>query len=659
MSSLPQLIDSTGRLFPIERQLASGGEGTVFALSKDANTVAKVYHKPPTVQTIEKLTVMVGLANPNLLGVAAWPNRLLFWPRTGQVAGFLMPRINECQPIQHLYNPVMRAKHFPRAGWRFQVRAALNAAAAFDEVHKAGCLIGDVNQSNVLVSANALVRLIDCDSFQVRANGRQYLCEVGVPHYTPPELQGRSFRGLVRTENHDRFGLAVLIYQLLFVGRHPYMGVYSGKGDPSFEELITQYRFAQGPMAHNWHMAPPPYIPTFADIPPDVNLLFRRSFERGNQERRPTPEEWLSALRSLEKQTLECATDPGHTYWRGQSKCVWCRLADKGGPEYYFGVADTSVGFEVDEMRLQAVLGRLIAHQCEEFPFLLNLYRTAKEPEPKPLPDGLDEHRTTSIIIAVALGFCVLLMPLGLYRGFISIIGLLGAIVFGVWLGVQRFLSPWGREHERRRRRKTIAADTVNSLKDEWLKTVRRYRREHEDISRFIRKSVSMCRRLAFEYREEFLRLSAHAEAVARERYLRLHSIFDANIERVGLRRKQTLVSYGIHTAADVEWKKIRNIPGFKEVLTQNIVAWRDEVSRRFRFDPKVAVSPADQRAIAVRFRIRQNQLLEEIERELDALQRLAPDYRIILSKLEVNLRKAVTGLEQASADLRLIRTGA
>ena len=283
MSSPPALIDENGRPIPLDRQLASGGEGAVFSFPNDTKFVAKVYHRLPTAQTAQKLMAMIRLANPRLLLIAAWPTRLLYDARTRQLAGFAMPRLNNCQPIQHLYNPVQRLKHFPRAGWDFQVRAALNLAAAFDEVHKAGCLIGDVNQSNAQVSPDALVRLIDCDSFQVRVNGQSYLCEVGVAHYIPPELQGKQLRGLVRTENHDRFGLAVLIYQLLFVGRHPYAGVYRGAGDPSFEQLIAEFRFAQGPLAHTWGMAPPPHTPTFADIPPDLGALFRRAFERGSE----------------------------------------------------------------------------------------------------------------------------------------------------------------------------------------------------------------------------------------------------------------------------------------------------------------------------------------------------------------------------------------
>ena len=263
-----------------------------------------------------------------------------------------MPRLSEFQPIQCLYNPVQRLKTFPRAGWDFQVRAARNLAASFDEIHKVGALVGDVNQSSAFVSAQALVKLIDCDSFQIRPNGKAYLCEVGVPHYISPELQGKPLRGLTRTENHDRFGLAVLIYQLLFVGRHPYAGVYSGTGDPSFDQLIAEYRFAHGPAAHTWGMKPPSNIPIFSDIPGALAILFRRAFERGSENgTRPKPVEWMNALQALESSIAVCENDAGHKYWRGVSECVWCRLARRGGPEYYFGVASDGGNFAVDETK--------------------------------------------------------------------------------------------------------------------------------------------------------------------------------------------------------------------------------------------------------------------------------------------------------------------
>src|SRR5262245_20265185 len=137
----PPLIDTSGRTVTLERQLASGGEGAVFTLPNDQSLVAKVYHKPPTQQTAEKLAAMVRLANPQIRDLAAWPVGLLFDARARRLAGFLMPRLKDIEPIQALYNPVQRLKCFPRAGWNFQVRAAMNLAAAFDEVHKIGCLV--------------------------------------------------------------------------------------------------------------------------------------------------------------------------------------------------------------------------------------------------------------------------------------------------------------------------------------------------------------------------------------------------------------------------------------------------------------------------------------------------------------------------------------
>ena len=62
-----------------------------------------------------------------------------------------------------------------------------------DAVHGTGVVVGDVNDSNVLVGGDAVVRLIDVDSFQVRDSARVFTCDVGMPIYQPPELYGRSF----------------------------------------------------------------------------------------------------------------------------------------------------------------------------------------------------------------------------------------------------------------------------------------------------------------------------------------------------------------------------------------------------------------------------------------------------------------------------------
>ena len=70
------------------------------------------------------------------------------------------------------------------------------------------------------------------------------------------------------------------------------------------------------------------------------------------------------------------------------------------------------------------------------------------------------------------------------------------------------------------------------------------------------------------------------------EKYLDLFEIEDANIDGVGKGRKQTLASYGIETAADLDFSKLQGVPGFGPKLTKALVSWRDNLASRFVFDP-------------------------------------------------------------------------
>ena len=76
-----------------------------------------------------------------------------------------------------------------------------------------------------MVGKDSKVVLVDSDSFQINALNTVYLCDAGTQHFTPPELQSLTSFAVIRTVNHDNFGLALLIFHLLFGARHPYAGV--------------------------------------------------------------------------------------------------------------------------------------------------------------------------------------------------------------------------------------------------------------------------------------------------------------------------------------------------------------------------------------------------------------------------------------------------
>src|ERR1700730_16627468 len=177
--TLRSLYDNLSHRVELGSQLGGGGEAAVFEVVGQSSSVAKVYHKPPDARREQKLRAMVALARPDLLTVAAWPTATLHRNPGGPLLGILMPRVEGHKEIHTLYSPAHRKKEFPTADWAFLIRTAMNCAIAFDVIHCGGHAIGDVNQSNVLVSPKAMVRLIDCDSYQIKAGAHWFPCEVG------------------------------------------------------------------------------------------------------------------------------------------------------------------------------------------------------------------------------------------------------------------------------------------------------------------------------------------------------------------------------------------------------------------------------------------------------------------------------------------------
>ncbi|MDM9381008.1 tetratricopeptide repeat protein [Chlorogloeopsis sp. ULAP01] len=316
--------------------LGRGGEACIYTVPTDANLVAKVYHKPSE-QQARKLEVMLSHPpeNPTAsLGhiSIAWPLELLrAKDSSDSIIGFLMPRIRGMRPIIDFYNPRTRREHCPLFSYQYLLRTARNLAAAFAALHASGYCVGDVNESNILVSDTALVTVVDTDSFQVSDpdNDFVYRCPVGKPEFTPPELQNKTFAHCDRAIPHDLFGLAVLIFQLLMEGTHPFSGIYTGAGEPPpYEARIASGHFTYS-KNHSVPYIPTPIAPAWKILHPSLQDLFVRCFEEGhnNPLLRPSAQTWALALAEAEESLMNCEVNPQHRYSNHLQSCPWCERA--------------------------------------------------------------------------------------------------------------------------------------------------------------------------------------------------------------------------------------------------------------------------------------------------------------------------------------------
>lgn len=319
-----------GAILPIGDRVGRGGEGEVYAISDGSGRAVKIYLNPDA----EREAKVRGIADARL-GVlcphVAFPLDVVHYA-DGRFAGFTMRLVTGHQPIHELTTTSSRRQCFPHANWRFLVHTALNVARIIASVHAAGVIIGDINSAGFLVSTNATVTLIDADSFQVGA----HRCRVGMPEYTPAELQGICFGTVDRTPDHDAFGLAIILFQILALGRHPYAGVARGRPLP-LEQAIVQGRFAYS-LIRTVGATPPPGALRLDELPRPIRLLFEHAFavRIGT---RPTAAEWVSALQTLTSSLTPCPRISNHHVSVETAPCPWCRIEGATGRPIFVGGA--------------------------------------------------------------------------------------------------------------------------------------------------------------------------------------------------------------------------------------------------------------------------------------------------------------------------------
>jgi DNA-binding helix-hairpin-helix protein with protein kinase domain len=638
-------FDHQGRRVSLGAELGRGGEATVYSVEGRLELVAKIYHQPPSPDKTEKLSQMVKLQSERLLALSAWPVGTLFSAGNKSMAGFLMKNVSRFKDIHLLYSPKSRTREFPpKANWRFLIHTASNVARGFAAVHEHGHVIGDVNQSNVRVSPDtAIVNLVDCDSFQICANGKIYPCEVGVPLYTPPELQDTEFREVVRTPNHDNFGLAVLIFHLLFMGRHPFAGKFLGRGEMPIEKAIAEQRFAFAKDVQRTQMLPPPACVTLDHFPEEIGDLFTSAFSSASVgSGRPAGKQWISELDALASRLIICSKNKAHLFFNALSSCPWCEIESSGVILFIdYTIVSTATGFSID-----VIWARILAIPSPgagNVPSMLT-YISGVQPSPRAKAASRRRKYTIAAVVVavlVALGYGVLSN---------DGIGYVFALAFFLspTIGILKAVFELGGDKEFGRVARAAEARLQN-LQHSW---------QTEASGNEFNAKLEELRTLTEEYRNLPERRKQKVRELERalyetqlSHYLEKFDIAAADIPHIKDGRKAMLSAYGIDNAADVTRSALDAVPGFGLFLIMQLLTWRQSLAAKFKFNPGRGVDPSDiqrvDRDIAKR-RAEIEALLSKGPPELHNLR-----LRIIAARgrLQDQLEKALIDVAQAQAD--------
>lgn len=258
----------------------------------------------------------------------------------GQVIGFMMPYVDhdETYSLDTFYDPVLskRLKPFESA-LTLRIQLAINLCELIENLHKNKNYFVDIKPQNIKVyKKNHKVVLLDCDGYSINnSNGspNRFDAELISTDYIAPEVTRENLKPSTLGLQQDLYGLAVILFQLLNRGTHPFQGITTDKNISvnTNDERASLGLYAYG-LKENWKVKPRSQSihNLFLD---ETRAIFDKSFET---ESRTTAEEWLNHFKEiLNNKKLELCDkvdrsnklekDLIHIKFNGK-ECIGCKL---------------------------------------------------------------------------------------------------------------------------------------------------------------------------------------------------------------------------------------------------------------------------------------------------------------------------------------------
>ena len=325
------------------RNLGRGASGTVYSVtnSEYGSSVAKIYHDPAKFDR-RKIEAMISTPPRRLMvhidgemyPQYAWPTHIIE-NRPGHGIGYLMPKVEPSRALtlEHFYDrTLLRDRGLTTLALPQKLGIARNLSAVLAELHRQGDLVIDFKPQNIkVVRETQITTLLDCDAYSISVAGAPPFPATNfTAEYIAPEALQRGLAPAELDESQDRFALAVLFFQLLNSGHHPFQGILINNTDlPTTDDKVREGFYPHGLTPHPGIR---PRSRSIHDCFDDTTrAMFDRAFTRPPQQR-PSAREWHAHWTSLldrEHGALQrCAFRPNNLFHvRFSSKpCGECRV---------------------------------------------------------------------------------------------------------------------------------------------------------------------------------------------------------------------------------------------------------------------------------------------------------------------------------------------
>lgn len=317
-----QIKLSSGGTVNIEKFLAEGGQGSVYAAEYNAQKKALKWYKkgglgvnPEAFYENIKQNVKNGPPSKEFL----WPLDITEW--VDGTFGYIM----DLKPEGYYEITEYMLCHVRFKSYRATINAAMHIVSAFRILHNAGYSYQDLNDGNFFINPRD-GKILICDNDNVAQDGRETGI-IGKPRYMAPEI----VLGKKKPNSlSDRFSMSLILY-ILFCMNHPLEGkrylvpaltpalqekLYGS--EPLFIMDPNDRSNGPHPMVHKNSIMVWKYLPDY------MQKIFLVAFSQDALHKpsaRPKEIDWLKALTRFRSEIVDCQCGKNEVFTQQGRPC--------------------------------------------------------------------------------------------------------------------------------------------------------------------------------------------------------------------------------------------------------------------------------------------------------------------------------------------------